>query len=288
MGQRQTKGNEGMRFEDFARVHGLILNSLQLDRWIPTPTEDHPRSSNGRYKFLGNVGWVQNWATMDKPATWFAEGHTIDSPQIKKSIDESRTRQIEAAERASKKAGWILHQTELKSHPYLVSKGFPEELGNVWVKDGKELLVIPMRIDGRIVGVQLIDDEGNKKFLHGQTTKGASFCMNAKGIPMFCEGYATALSIRECMKASNIKYAIYVCFSASNMKHIARTVGGGFIVADNDPNCIGEKTAKETGKPYWLSETVGDDFNDYHQRVGTFRASQNLKKVLLSAGTLIK
>ena len=276
-----------MRFEDFARVHGLILNSLQLDRWIPTPTEDHPRSSNGRYKFLGNVGWVQNWATMDKPATWFAEGHTIDSPQIQKSIDESRTRQIEAADRASKKAGWILHQTELKSHPYLVSKGFPEELGNVWVKDGKELLVIPMRIDGRIVGVQLIDDEGNKKFLHGQTTKGASFCINAKGIPMFCEGYATALSIRECMKASNIKYAIYVCFSASNMKHIARTVGGGFIVADNDPNCIGEKTAKETGKPYWLSETVGDDFNDYHQRIGTFRASQNLKKTLINCGVQI-
>ena len=276
-----------MRFEDFARVHGLILNSLQLDRWIPTPTEDHPRSSNGRYKFLGNVGWVQNWATMDKPATWFAEGHTIDSPQIKKSIDDSKARQIESAERASKKAGWILHQTELKSHPYLVAKGFPEEQGNVWVKDGKEILVIPMRIDGRIVGVQLINDEGDKKFLHGQTTKGASFCMNAKGIPIFCEGYATALSIRECMKASNIKYAIYVCFSASNMKHIARTVGGGFIVADNDPNCIGEKTAKETGKPYWLSETVGDDFNDYHQRIGTFRASQNLKKTLINCGVQI-
>jgi len=276
-----------MRFEDFAREHGLILSGLQLDRWVATPTEDHPRSSNGRYKFLGNVGFVQNWATMDRPATWFSEGHTINSPQIKKSIDASKARQIESAEQASKKAGWVLHQTELKSHPYLVSKGFPEEQGNVWIKDDKEILVIPMRIDCRIVGVQLIDDEGNKKFLHGQTTKGASFCMNAKGIPMFCEGYATALSIRECMKASNIKYAIYVCFSASNMKHIARAVGGGFIVADNDPNCIGEKTAKETGKPYWLSETVGDDFNDYHQQVGTFRASQNLKKVLLESKVCI-
>lgn len=276
-----------MRFEDFARVHGLILSSLQLDRWIPTPTEDHPRSSNGRYKFLGNVGWVQNWATMDKPATWFAEGHTIDSPQIKKSIDDSKARQIESAERASKKAGWILHQTELKSHPYLVAKGFPEEQGNVWVKDGKEILVIPMRIDGRIVGVQLINDEGDKKFLHGQTTKGASFCMNAKGVPIFCEGYATALSIRECMKASNIKYAIYVCFSASNMKHIARNIGGGFIVADNDPNCIGERSAKEAGKPYWLSETVGYDFNDAHRSLGTFKLSQNLKKTLLQAGVRI-
>ena len=188
---------------------------------------------------------------MDKPATWFAEGHSIDSPQIQKSIEESRHRAKESAERASKKAGWILHQTELKSHPYLASKGFP--------------------------------DEGNKKFLHGQTTKGASFCMNAKGVPIFCEGYATAISVRECMKACNIRYTIYVCFSASNMKYIARTVGEGIIIADNDPNSIGEKSAKDTGQPYWLSETVGDDFNDYHQRVGTFRASQNLKKVLLDS-----
>tara|TARA_R110000868_G_scaffold18467_10_gene81184 strand:- start:2258 stop:3091 length:834 start_codon:yes stop_codon:yes gene_type:complete len=272
-----------MRFEDFAKQHGLILSGIQLDRWIPTPTEDKPRSSNGRYKFLGNVGWVQNWATMDKPATWFAEGHSIDSPQIQKSIEESRHRAKESAERASKKAGWILHQTELKSHPYLASKGFPDEMGNVWTKDGNDILVIPMRMDNRLVGVQLIDHEGNKKFLHGQTTKGASFCMNAKGVPIFCEGYATAISVRECMKACNIRYTIYVCFSASNMKYIARTVGEGIIIADNDPNSIGEKSAKDTGQPYWLSETVGDDFNDYHQRVGTFRASQNLKKVLLDS-----
>jgi putative DNA primase/helicase len=276
-----------MRFEDFAKGHGLILDSLQLDRWVPTPTEDHPRSSNGRYKYLGNVGWVQNWATMEKPATWFAEGHTIDSPQIKKRMEEARRNTQALTEKAQRKAGWILHQTELKSHPYLVSKGFPEELGNVWNNFGKEILVIPMRIDNRLAGVQLIDNEGNKKFLHGQTTKGASFCMNAKGIPIFCEGYATALSIRECMKASNIKYAIYVCFSASNMKHIARTVGSGFIVADNDPNCIGEKFAKETGNPYWLSETVGNDFNDDHMALGTFKMSQKLKKSLLASGVRI-
>lgn len=276
-----------MRFEDFARQHGLIIDGLQIDRWVPTPTEDHPRSSNGRYKYLGNVGWVQNWATMEKPATWFADGQNADSPDIKRRIVESQRNTQALIERAQRKAGWIMHQTELKTHPYLASKGFPEEQGNVWVKDGAELLVIPMRIDTRLVGVQLIDHEGNKKFLHGQTTKGASFCMNAKGIPIFCEGYATALSVRECMKASNIKYAIYVCFSASNLKHIARTVGDGFIVADNDPNGVGEKSAKETGKPYWISETVGDDFNDYHQRVGTFRASQNLKKILLNSGVRI-
>ena len=177
-----------------------------------------------------------------------------------------------------------MHQTVIKTHPYLASKGFPDAEGNVWVKDGQEILVIPMSINRNLVGVQLIDHEGKKKFLHGQTTKGASFCINAKGTPIFCEGYATALSIRECMKASSIKYAIYVCFSASNMKHIARTIRDGIIVADNDPNHVGEKSAIETGKPYWISETVGEDFNDYHRRVGTFRASQSLKKVVLNAG----
>jgi len=273
-----------MRFEDFARNHGLILNGLQLDRWVATPTDDHPRSSNGRYKFLGNVGFVQNWATMEKPATWFADGQTIDSPQIQKSINDSRIRQFNEADKAAKKAGWILKQSKLKTHPYLKSKGFPDAEGNVWEKDGKELLVIPMFIDKKIVGVQLIDEEGNKKFLHGQTTKGASFCMNAKGMPIFCEGFATALSVRECMKASNIRYAIYVCFSASNMKHIANGMSGGFVVADNDPSGVGLKAAREAEKPYWISDTSGEDFNDFYLRVGIFKASQSLKKTVLNSG----
>lgn len=276
-----------MRFEDFAHNHGLILNGLEFDRWVATPTEDHPRSGNGRYKFLGNVGWVQNWATMEKPATWFEKGYTIDSPQIIRSIDASRQKQKEQSEHASKRAGWILHQSELRSHPYLVSKGFEKEQGNVWEKDGKDFLVIPMRIDSKLVGVQLIDDQGGKKFLHGQTSKGASFCMNAKGIPMFCEGYATALSVRESMKLINLKYAIYVCFSAHNLKQIARTIPNGFVIADNDASQVGETTAVETGYPYWISETVGEDFNDYSQRVGSFKASQNLKKILLTSGLRI-
>ena len=273
-----------MNFEDFARSHGLILNSIQLDRWIPTPTVDHPRSSNGRYKFLGNVGWVINWATMEKPVTWFADGESRNSPTVKAKITDSHRQRQEAADKAAAKAGWIMHQTQLGTHPYLERKGFPDEQGNIWEKDGSRILVIPMRIDNRLVGVQLIDNEGNKKFLHGQITKGATFTMNAKGIPILCEGYATGLSIREVMKASNIKYSIYVCFSASNMKFVAGTIGKGVIIADNDPNQVGENVAIETGKPYWISPTIGEDFNDYHKRVGNFKASQALKLKLLQTG----
>ena len=277
-----------IEFVNFARDHGLILNNIVYDKWVATPTEDHPRSSNGRYKFLGEVGWVINWATMEKPVTWFAEGKTASSADVKKRIASSNNEREQLAQKARSKAEWILSQTSLQMHPYLVKKGFPNEHGNVWVKDDKEVLVIPMRSGKSLIGCQLIDDEGNKKFLHGQTSKGATFTIDAKGTPILCEGYATGISIRDIMKQMNIPYRVYICFSASNMEFVARNIGQGIVIADNDPNSVGEMTAKKTGKPYWISETVGEDFNDYHMRVGNFKASQSLKKLLLSLKTSLQ
>ena len=269
-----------MRFEEFARAHGLIIRNVVQNRWVQTPTEDHPKSGNGRYKFIGHVGWVQNWATMDKPSTWFDENTKVDSKERFRQMQNKDNQQAELAEKAAKKAGWIMHQTVLEEHPYLKAKGFDTEKGNVWHKNGEALLVIPLRINGNIVGVQLINSNGEKKFLYGQTTKGATFTIDAKGFPIFCEGYATGLAIRNALKFSNIKYCIHVCFSASNMKLIARNVRDGIIVADNDPNHIGEITAWEANKPYWISPTVGDDFNDFWKRVGTAQASASLRKVV--------
>ena len=39
---------------------------------------------------------------------------------------------------------------------------------------------------------------------------------------IFCEGYATGLSIRAAMRAIKMRYTIYICFSAGNMKEVAR------------------------------------------------------------------
>ena len=270
-----------MRFEDFARLHGLIIRDVIPFKWVSTPTEDKPRSSNGRYKYMGDVGWVQNWATMDKPSMWRPDEPFRPSAEfLKKKTSASNDRQA-LADKASAKAGWIMHQSANSTHEYLAKKGFPDEEGNVWKTDNDELLVIPMRISGKLVGCQLINTQGEKKFLYGQQTKGASFCIDAKGTPIFCEGYATGLSIRSVMKANKLRYSIYICFSASNLKEVARHFPNGFVVADNDPNGIGESVAKETGKPYWISDTVGAAFNDYYLRVGLFKASQNLKQIFL-------
>jgi putative DNA primase/helicase len=261
-----------MRFEDFARAHGLIIKSVISDRWVATPTEDHPNKRNGRYKYLGDVAWVQNWATMESPDMWRSDTAVVRP--IGRIVVEDKKRQEDMAKAASK-AGWILHQTYNGRHPYLDKKGFKDENGNVWDVDDQKLLVIPMRIDGQLVGCQLIGEE--KKFLYGQKSKGATFVIDAKGPSIFCEGYATALSIRAAMKAMGVRYTIHVCFSASNLIFVASKIKGT-VIADNDKSGAGEKAALETKNPYWISDTVGEDFNDYHLRVGLFKASQSLKR----------
>jgi putative DNA primase/helicase len=266
-----------MTFEDFARAHGLVINQAIHNRWVATPTTDHPHKRNGRYKLIGDIGWVQNWATMEGPAMWKSDKPVAIRPVM---IKDDRA---ELAAKAAKKAAWILNQCELKAHPYLEKKGFPNDRGNVWETEGKSLLVIPMRMAGRLVGCQMISAEGEKKFLYGQATKGAAFMIDAKGIPIFCEGYATALSIRAVMQAINMRYTIYCCFSAGNMKEVARSIVGGIVIADNDASGTGERFALEIGKPYWLAPTTGHDFNDAHQVEGVFHVSQSLKKVLINA-----
>jgi putative DNA primase/helicase len=124
-----------------------------------------------------------------------------------------------------------------------------------------------MRIDGSLVGCQLIDNDGNKKFLTGQITKGASAVFENKGLDIICEGYATALSVRRVMKLLRKRYTIHVAFSAGNIQTLSKTIKKFIVIADNDS--VGIKTAKQTGKPYWVSDVEGEDFNDAEQRLGT-------------------
>ena len=272
-----------MRFEDFARQHGLIVDSIIPFKWVSTPTEDHPRKRNGRYKYMGDVGWVQNWATMDKPSMWKNNGNSALTPQFLRQKDQAINERKRLADRAAAKAGWIMHQTQLLPHPYLAKKGFPNEVMPVWnTPEGEGKLVVAMRKHGRIVGCQLINNEGDKKFLYGQETKGAVFTLDAKGIPIFCEGLATGLSIQAVMRANKMRYTIHVCFSAGNLKEVASLIPDGIVVADNDPSGVGERIAKETGKPYWLSDTVGHDFNDHYLAHGLFKTAQSLKKLLIA------
>lgn len=272
-----------MTFVDFARAHGIIIDQPPpLGHWRRYPTADKPHKRNGAVKWNGHMGFVQNHAIDDGVSVWSDDNMSESKKRdYQKLANEAELEKAKLYREAVNKAAYILGESQDAKHPYLKAKGFEDEYGKVWLdKDKNQLLVIPMRIDRHLVGCQLINSKGDKKFLFGQRTANASFVFDNKGMNILCEGYATALSIRKVLKSFKTRYKIYVCFSANNMAKVAKNLGEGFVVADNDASLTGEKTAKEIGFPYWISDQLGEDFNDTHQRLGTFKAGQLLLKSL--------
>lgn len=188
---------------------------------------------------------------------------------------------IKSAQDAAKKANWIMDQCVPEQHAYLQSKGFPEMQGLVWRPDAEtNLLCIPMYVSGNLAGVQMIDKHGDKKYLSGQITSQAEYCMDAGGlnaVDWWVEGFASGLSLRACLHALKRPHRIHITFSANNLKRMAHS---GFVIADNDQSDTGRDAAYATGLPYWMPPTVGQDINDIHKAHGTFKTSQMLRKWL--------
>jgi len=267
-------------FLTFARLHGIIIHSLPpLGVWKRYPTVDHPRKKNGALKWLGETGYVQNHAIDTEVEVWTGQAPKgMDMEKINRQIQAAEAKKRALQQEAANKAAYLLKNSTFAFHEYLKKKGFPEETGNVYTREGVHHLVIPMRRNGRLVGAQVIDEAGEKKFLFGQASGGASFVFDNKGPHIVAEGYATALSVKAAMKALKRRYTLHVCFSAGNMVRIARELPSGFCVADNDESGVGERMAKQIGWPYWMPPEFGDA-NDYHQKVGLFKFSQSLQKV---------
>lgn len=263
-----------MNFLDFVRANGILIQHMpRMGQWMRFPTVDHPKKRNGAVKWMGTFGFAQNHATQTEVSVWHGEEQVVNIQQIVRQADKEIT---DGQKKAAETARWILDQCQFGKHDYLKAKGFPDEQGYIYVKDGVQILVIPMWHGKNLVGLQMIDPTGQKKFLKGQRTSKAEFIFNNNGPHYFCEGYATALSLRTVFKQQKKNYTIHVCFSAGNMAKIAEGLRG-FVIADNDESKTGENTAKKIGWPYWMSDVVGEDFNDYARRVGLFRASQSLK-----------
>lgn len=228
-------------------------------------------------------------------------GWKDDESHVAPSRGQLEARQRAAAERmtadgmerekeqqaAANKAGWIMHQAKMEKHAYLDSKGWPDALGAVWwPNEEQNLLCIPMRVGENIVGVQLIDRNGTKRYLKGQRTSEAEYLIsnNGRGAEdWFVEGWATGLSLRECLHALRMRYRIHITFSASNLVKVAALHAGGYVIADRDESNTGERVALQTGLPYFMP-AVGD-FNDLHKSIGTFQASQMLRKWLFGVNS---
>ena len=273
-------------FADFARVHGLLINHVLDDgRVHRCATTEHPRVRNGAYRVDGDWGWVQDWATHMAPIIWHAAGSEFGIPITpRRDIEVIRKEEAACKDHAAAFASSIVNRCSTSSHPYLVRKGFPDEIGLVDV-DGR--LVVPMRdmrAYKRINSVQWIDGVGSKLFLPGGAAKGSVLMLGAGLEHWLCEGYATGLSVRAALGQLHRQARVVVCFSAGNMVHVASQIPGTkYVVADNDKSGTGERSAVATGLPWMMPPAVGMDANDYHQAAGIRALAELMRKVVTNA-----
>jgi putative DNA primase/helicase len=258
-----------MNFHQFAETHGLIINNLVMDKWMRVPTIDHPHKRNGAYIFDGQSGAVQNWAVHEKPISWHSKEPFKPDPNFALKREKATQEKLALQQKAAQRAHQLIKKSVMDQHPYLIKKGF--DTAKAYVLEDK--LVLPMRVDQKLVGCQIIQPDGTKKFLFGQRTKGASLTIDNKGRDILCEGFATALSVRRALRELKERYTIHVCFSAGNMLEVAKGKVNPLVIADNDP--VGLRVAKKIGD-YWASTREGEDFNDAEMREGTAVVSQSL------------
>ena len=271
-----------MMFDQFCRAHGLIVDHLEVGRWIRVPTTDHPRKKNGAYKYLGDIGFVQNHATQVDVSTWRPEGDApnVNVEAIARKAAEFEKKMVDGWKRAAFRAAELLASATQKEHAYLMNKGFGDMRGLVLEDD---TLVVPMRHwrTNDLVGAQLIrwivdERRFEKKMLPGMRAKGAAFRIGLARAPRtwLVEGFATGLSVEAALRVLSLRDSVTVCFSDGNLIHVASQIDTPAIVfADNDESGAGQRAAIKTGLPYCMSGQIGEDANDMHKRAGVFKVA---------------
>ena len=252
------------------------------------------------------------------------------TPQEKRQAAEQRRREEQRAQISQRKAARRAHDMLLQAtyvdprptyqnghqappaHPYLVSKGFPQQAG--LVLDSQ--LLVPMRHYRdyhRLQSVQMIGPDGSKKFLPRGKAWEAVYKIGKGAERYYCEGYATALSVRAALKRlyRDQHSEAWVCFSAGNIPNVAKSRRRSMVIADHDwwrcpkkecrakwdyeskrcPSCgssgvtepAGEKHAKQTGLPYWIPDEPGTDANDVMLSHGVEALADVIREVHMTA-----
>lgn len=274
-----------MNFHQFAASFGILTEKLYpCDRIQRVPTESKPNKKNAAVFWDGRRAWVWVWGECEKIQWW-------NDPDAKPWTDEekrewARKQQSAKEEKARRqreaagKAEWLISQSIQATHPYLAYKGFPDERAMVVGDD----LIIPMRdVSGKVHGLQYIsleDNEWKKLFLSGQKSTGAVYMMGpAAPETVLCEGYATGLSIAMAVRKMNLRMRVACCFSAHNILVVAPLIEGKkFVFADNDKSGTGQRTAVETGLPWVMSDTEGNDANDDMCKYGIMAVMKKIQE----------
>lgn len=192
-------------------------------------------------------------------------------------------------------------------HPYLKTKGFPEEPGLVCddprlffpsgrfgemlahaLPEGQgPFLIIPGRVGKAITTVQFITPDGAKKNILRGVMSGAAHRIATGRDTWVCEGIGTAMTVRAALRLLGASVTVLSAFSASNVGQVAEAIAGSRIAADHDKPVetldwkgAGEFYARRSGRKWTMPPQLGDDFNGLHQREGLRAVALHLREAL--------
>ncbi|MEL5854986.1 DUF927 domain-containing protein [Aeromonas veronii] len=202
--------------------------------------------------------------------------------QARAGADAKQAEQLR--QKAARRAAAIMRDCEPGQAPYLVHKRLRWPHGAInrtLIREGGEnfpdsSLVIPLINEAaELVNVQLIRDDGTKRYLHGGQKAGAFHRIEGGALVAICEGYATGLSIHQATGAS--LYCSMDCGNLAAVAQIARRQHPKariLLCGDNDEHTQGnpgktkaEQAAAAIGGLVALPSVAGD-WNDYHQAHG--------------------
>lgn len=271
-------------------------------KWLNADTLTGKKGKgDGRLMVNEHYVTAYNWQTGVTATVKLRDGVTAkEQREISRAVAKAKEKAAQDAARAAQQAGVLLARAQMTTHAYLAAKGFRDEpvpvvaaqavrdIGSSYLVAGSHAIVVPARRAGAITSVQLIWEDGTKKFLFGGEIGGSSHRIATGVYTWLCEGLATGLSLRAALRGLKIQATILCCFSASNVATVARQVRGrAFVAADNDKPLpqfggigTGEHYAKQTGLPFGMPPVVQTDFNDMHQAESIFAVQRVLTSVM--------
>lgn len=168
--------------------------------------------------------------------------------RIEESKRLSEEERIEKNKAASTEAGliWADATNVNYAHPYLAKKCI--QGAGVKIEHGTKNLIVPMYASGmKIVGIQRIMENGDKRFNPGCSKKGSSSVLKGKynDRVYVCEGYATAETIHIATERT-----VFVAFDSGNLFPVcqqirSKTQAQIIVCADEDL-----WTTRQDGTPY--------------------------------------
>lgn len=165
---------------------------------------DRPGSQNGWYVLFADgiaSGCFGSWKA-GSSHTWSSRepANPLEAEQVRQRIEQARQqreaeqhqRQQQAADYAARL--WRDARRADPGHPYLAGKGCrPHTL-----RQRGDVLLVPLYHSGKLVNLQRIGADGDKRFLSGGRVKGCYSPLGiiALGQPLYlCEGWATGATL---------------------------------------------------------------------------------------------